>query len=567
MQNMKGPYWQERLGKAGRYLVITGVILFFASLAGVIATRALPDTVEESVNLLQYEHQGKFDYRAYQKASYLFGDIPLETEEARESPEPTKIPWSPPSTVKYPVGVAERFDMTFAYELVPGQNALVAYSEQVEVKAVLNKPDEEPEEIILVPLDDKNGPFSVSFSLDATRLSLSPATTVTANVYATVETATGMVFERFSHTLMIQSIGHYLEVDTILGSSQWTSLGDLSYEQNGEFNYSVLLKQDSPWGPLTIMPPSIEPPQPPPPEPPPIPALSSIVLGPGDIIFPQLIDNIEATFSYELKSNQPIRQAATDVEIDAVLEASKLWSRRFPLLQTKESGSFEVSLPLDLDYYLEALETIRAETGASAESYSLAIIANVHATAMTDYGPINEVFSQTLSTELGSGTLEWQEDFQKAQPGSIQETRTLPNTNRYSGLSVGGVRVLSSALSGFFFLFSALAVVVYVRYRPPGPSSVDKEVERINKKYATRMSFATGRTKLEGERQVSLGSMEDLVKIADELGRPIIHQAPARPQETHTYYILDGLTRYRYLISPDSPGDESNPKMPEQPES
>ncbi|GAI88027.1 unnamed protein product, partial [marine sediment metagenome] len=63
---------------------------------------------------LKYEHKGEFDYLAYLHASYLFGDISLETSlETNESPE------SPPSTPKYPSEIIDAFDMTFTYRFVP----------------------------------------------------------------------------------------------------------------------------------------------------------------------------------------------------------------------------------------------------------------------------------------------------------------------------------------------------------------------------------------------------------------------------------------------------------------
>jgi hypothetical protein len=33
--------------------------------------------------------------------------------------------------------------------------------------------------------------------------------------------------------------------------------------------------------------------------------------------------------------------------------------------------------------------------------------------------------------------------------------------------------------------------------------------------------------------------MEDLIKLADELLKPVIHQPPTTPEECHAYYVLD----------------------------
>ena len=271
---------------------------------------------------------------------------------------------------------------------------------------------------------------------------------------------------------------------------------------------------------------------------------------------------MDVTFYYKLKSDRPPSQVATDVDITAVLEASELWSKSFPLLHTEKSGDFNVSFPLDLVHYLESLEAILAETGASAESYTLTIIANVHTVAETDFGPINEVFNQTLSTTLGGGTLEWNEELIKTQPGSIKETRLIPNPNKYLGLSVRGIRNLIFAVTGVFFLLSLFSVVLYVRFKPVKLPRIEEEALRVRKKHGERMAEATGHTPTEGEKTISLGSMEDLIKVADELGKPIIHQAPSISGETHAYYVFDGATRYQYVSLSEEPAAPSQPKSP-----
>jgi hypothetical protein len=47
-----------------------------------------------------------------------------------------------------------------------------------------------------------------------------------------------------------------------------------------------------------------------------------------------------------------------------------------------------------------------------------------------------------------------------------------------------------------------------------------------------------------GEQTIALKSMEDLVKVADELGKPLMHQAgEAQPL---LYFVLDGAVCYQF---------------------
>jgi hypothetical protein len=382
--------------------------------------------------------------------------------------------------------------------------------------------------------------------------------TINAYVYTTVETDTGPIFEAFTQSLGMRSQGPLLEVDGELELTEPGYVGDLNYEQQGEFNYRVRLKSDSPFGAITLKPPSVlipEPPAPPAlPTPPP-----AKTIGPGEVIFSKLVDKMDATFDYTLKCDQPLRQLTEEVRIIATLENPGVWSKTFVLvLPTTKSESFSISFPLDINHFTEMLEAIRSETGVPAESYNLTIKADVHTIAQTDLGPIDEVFSQTLSTALGEGTLEWNEELVESKPGSITTSQMIPNPNKYMGLTVSRVRILAPTVAGIVISLFVYLIWRRLKLKPMEVPKIDKEVRLAKKKYGERIAEATSQTPIEGEKAISIGSMEDLIKIADELGKPVIHQAPSIPEEAHAYYVFDGATRYQYVLTAGTKEQRSN---------
>jgi len=217
------------------------------------------------------------------------------------------------------------------------------------------------------------------------------------------------------------------------------------------------------------------------------------------------------------------------------------------LLYTRKSGNFNVSFPLDLVGYLGLFETIREETEASAESNNVTITAEVHTVAETPFGVIDETFTQAIKGSIKGNVLEWDKELAKTQPGSITTSQMIPR--KYLGLSVNTVKNLFTALVGIFCLFLLSSVVLYVKFKPKGPPQVEKEALQVRKKYRERMVEATSQTPMEGEKTISLGSMEDLIKVADELGKPVVHQPPSASEEQHTYYVFDGTTRYQHVLS------------------
>jgi len=88
----------------------------------------------------------------------------------------------------------------------------------------------------------------------------------------------------------------------------------------------------------------------------------------------------------------------------------------------------------------------------------------------------------------------------------------------------------------------------YLRYRNTTDlSSIEQESQNLQKKYGERIAEVKGPVVVSGET-IPLSSMEDLVKIADELGKPIFHQLAVMPEAGQLYYVLDGTTRYQYSI-------------------
>jgi len=510
-----------------RLLLIVSVVLFVISLAGVFAARALPTEVKQEVPLLNYEQKGSFDYLIRLKPSYLFGPEP-------EKPSP---PPPQPSNPKYPAEIIDRFLMTFAYRFVPDKPVTRTY-ETVEVKAIVKSPGVEDKELVLLPKLPEKEAFTTSFTLGMSEVPSGSDVTITAYVYTTIETDAGPIFEAFTQSLAMRSKGSLLEVDKDLSRVEPGYTGGLSYEQQGEFDYQVQLRSDSPFGAITLKPPVTPPPAPPPP--PPLTTLER-----GQTVFTKLIDSVDVTFNYSFISEKPVSAVTTDVEITAVLEATKLWSKKFPILYANKGGDFSVTFPLDLVDYLELFETIRTETGASAESYNLTVTADVHTVAETQFGLIDGTFSQAMKGTLKGNVLEWDKELAQSKPGSIKTTKVIPNPNSYLGLSVAGARILSAALAGIFFLFLLSQGVMYVRLKPAEVSPAEKAVRQARKKYGAFIVEAT----IDGEKTVSVDSMQDLIKVANELGKPIVHQAPRVSEEPHAYYVLDGATRYQYLLA------------------
>ncbi len=273
-----------------------------------------------------------------------------------------------------------------------------------------------------------------------------------------------------------------------------------------------------------------------------------VTVRPGEAVFPKLIDRMDMTYSYRLGAEKPVGNVVSEVTVDAAVEAPNLWSKKFRLLDTKKAGDFSLNFPVEIGRYSELIEAVRAETGVSSESYDINVTVNVHATAETGAGKIDEMFTQNLKGTIKGSVLEWGKELAKNQPGAIKQTKVTNGANGYLGLTASQVQIITLSLAVVFLIVFGGALFLLLTGHSPAAGGLTGEAAQIRKKYGNRIAEAVVQTPVEGEKVISLGSINDLVSVSDELGKPIIHQVIESAEVTHAYFVFDGTTRYQYVI-------------------
>ena len=325
--------------------------------------------------------------------------------------------------------------------------------------------------------------------------------------------------------------------------SQSSNLGQFSYKQQGKLDYSVVTKADSSFAGATLAPP-----------------------GSGKR------DDERRLSTGSRPRNDPLRQARGQDRCQLRLHlrsrqacprlaggspgGGSFWripkyGRRLSssCLLLRRPATFNWRSPLIWRAFVQTLDNIRNETGVSGQTYSLTIQADVTLTGNTDAGPINETFSPTITTSLEKGMIQWEGDFIQTKPGSIEVSRIVPNT--------GQVRrdVDPNGQSGYAPLAGCFCA--RLRVGPVDDATGPNRTGYLKQKKKAAASprstprgcwTATAQTPGFGEKTVTVSSIDDLVKVADELGKPIVHQAAGASRSSHIYYVMDGLTCYRYLI-------------------
>ena len=528
--------WKDFVNSPTVRMVSVGIMiaLLAGSMFSVWRAFSLPTEKQEIHSLVFYRHSGEFDYQVYPIPSVLYGQYLAGAEN--------------PVYFRQIVG---GIDVSFSYSFVP-DGTVTDVAEVVKITALVENPGVWQREVILVPETSMTGDFTMGFPLNLGTFSALADTieneigvraypvdiTIVANVHVVAQTDYGAAEDDFVQTTKVTMTSTNLEWERGLSLWQSGSFAGLSYEQLGQFDYGIRLTHNSLYGAITLRPDE------PAPQPP--------VALPKDMpYFPSIIDHIDGSFSYNFIHDVPLNESSATVEVVCVLANTGGWSKTYVFVpESVETVDFTVTFPIDIQQYINLANAIRDEVGAGAASSSLTITADVHTVAETDYGTIDEVFTQSLTGTLSAATLTWRSDLGKVQSRSITETVTIPESVwSERGGAIGGLLLV--------LLLGSCVVWNYARTRPLPLTAVEAEARRARKKHEDVIVDVEEMPEAKAKEMViSLSSLEELIKAADALLKPVLYKAEAGK---HTYCLIDGPTRYQYVsLEPSEPWDEED---------
>jgi hypothetical protein len=509
-------------------------LLIVISLVGVWQAFSLPSRVEQSTVVANYRHEGEFDYLVYLEPNSLYG--PLQPQgETEEETSPTFFR-----------NIIEETRLIFSYNFDCNEE-LSSITNEVVIAAIAENPGMWQKEITILEETHEGAEFSINFPLGLEALesavddiereigviTYQNQFVIRATVHTVAQTDAGQTVEDdFSHEITAVAQAYTLKFQGSFARSDTGSKSGVSYSEDGWFDYEVYLESNELYDTDVLRSntvPGAEPPSP------------SQTLGPGLVYFPNIVDSIEASFSYQFLSDIPTTNLVEEIEVTALLEYPGMWGKSFTLVpKTSRTGPSVVNFPVDIKAFNTATNALRSELGFGAASYDLTIKATVHTTGDIASRHIDQVFTHTLQGQLGMTTFTIKGDLSKQQPGTIVEYKTVPiaRTWLFRGLSLAG---LALVVFGLLFVLQnsrqAQAVAI---------SGMEEEALRAKRKHkgviVDVVELPPARM---GEAVIPVGSVDELVRTADALLKPVLHHAGA---DKHTYCIIDSGVRYVYEL-------------------
>ena len=295
-----------------------------------------------------------------------------------------------------------------------------------------------------------------------------------------------------------------------------------SYSQNGNFDYIVYLTDNMVYdGRTTIKPQD------------------------NLIAFRNIVDHIDSFFTYSFSSSKTANITG-EYKLTARIETD-MWNKQFTLASGQFNNNFNEKFPIDYLYYENVTATINAETGVTAANPQLIVECNIYNLSLqTDeitFAP--DRFTPSMTVSLNENIIDFSDTLSNQMSDvktNIQKIYT-STANKEKGQWTSNAYILIVII----IIFSLVTKGDIKKI-----NEIEKQLKKINKKYGEWIVEVDKLPKKPlGVEIVPTKSVEDLMKISEEVGKPIIHFTPSSSSinEEHAFFVLDENMHYKYILS------------------
>lgn len=263
-------------------------------------------------------------------------------------------------------------------------------------------------------------------------------------------------------------------------------------------------------------------------------------LGPEKIYITEFMDYLSANFNYEfsgdkatkIKGKYNITARVTGFTYEGENFVS-IWEKDYPIVQYKDFSfndenkliNEEVNLYLT-EYNKFVEETIQA-TKINCDT-SLTLIMEINLIGVTDKGTFEESISPSLVIPLNTPLFKITTN-NIDKPGTIEETIQVQMPLDKNKVILIGI-ITGISLLGLIFL-------ICFTIDAPMKDALEKALNNIFKKHGARLVALTSNVNTSNAKNVV--SMDDLVRLADEINKPIFYKHSDDYKEINKFFIIN----------------------------
>ena len=260
----------------------------------------------------------------------------------------------------------------------------------------------------------------------------------------------------------------------------------------------------------------------------------------GKLYIAEFVDYIRTTFIYEFSGEREAELKGT-YEIVAKVQGftgegeklKNIWDKNFVIVGQKSfsivgnSKTIKEEIKLSLNQFNTFVDELFEASKINSQTM-LTLAMDIKLSGTTDKGPIEETISPFLIIPLDTALFEISGDTILDKPGVIEETVQVQ-------LPVNTKQVL---LYGIIIGILSLAVIflIFIIKTAPNKEPLEKELKKIFKKHGDRLVALNSDLSITNDVKL-VRSIDDLVKIADEIGKPILYKYSENYKEINKFYV------------------------------
>ncbi len=340
--------------------------------------------------------------------------------------------------------------------------------------------------------------------------------------------------------LLLLLISGFLAAKTVSPGETDKKVPQYTYSQRAEVNYRAYLLPNSLYTEKT--------------------------LNAGMVYVTPYVDYLNTYLAYRFEG-QRAAEFSGEYEVRAIVEAAdkdgkvKVWQREFPLIPKTAFASsgttvtLEREMPIRVNDFNAFVNKIAEESKLNPQTIRLAVGWNINLEAKTDAGVIREQVTPTMVIPLGGRYFEVTGELSKSKPGVIEKTiKAVPPVNKRAASLYGGIFAISSLSLATLWLFTA-------DQRDIDP--MQQKLKQTLKTHADRLVAIDREIRAGSDQIMPVKSMEDLIRIADELSKPIIYEG--KGSASASFYVLEGNKLFTYEFGSNGEGMDPFPTGPIRP--
>lgn len=277
------------------------------------------------------------------------------------------------------------------------------------------------------------------------------------------------------------------------------------------------------------------------------------ILPQNGFYMPSFVDDMAINFTHQMTGDKKAKIIGKYNIVGTVKgtisdqnQINTLWSKEFifkpDIAFSNVSSSKQISEDFILDYsYYNSLSKEINEITKIPSSNMIEITMNIDYTIETEHGNIKEVLSPTITIPLSTNYFSVLTTNLDSKTGDIKKTdiTTIPP---------------NSMLIVFYRIIIGIIIIIILLlfFMAAKPSDYDIYINRIKKIFKNYGKLLIGINSYEDteyDKIYYVRSIEDLIKISDEVEKPIFYDNSENVGDINEFYIIDSKISYIYKLN------------------